>query len=183
MIGLYRAIDLFDWQKGNRFSTYAIQWIRAGVGSTIDDEGIAGTSPIIGAPSEQCYGRKGTKRHSVVSLDRVQTVSNDDTEQTLLDLLPNKVNIEEEFLANEAQEYVKRSVERVLEKALTAPPTRNKRDLHTRLTNIFKNRLLSDDPETLSDIAVREGVSRERIRQIEGTAVRQIADDLIKSGW
>jgi RNA polymerase primary sigma factor len=38
-IGLMRALDLFDWRRGFKFSTYAMWWIRQAVTRAIADRG------------------------------------------------------------------------------------------------------------------------------------------------
>jgi RNA polymerase primary sigma factor len=38
-IGLMRAVDLFDWRRGFKFSTYATWWIRQAVSRAVEDRG------------------------------------------------------------------------------------------------------------------------------------------------
>ena len=37
-VGLMRAVDRFDWRMGNRFSTYALWWIRQAVSTAMSDQ-------------------------------------------------------------------------------------------------------------------------------------------------
>jgi RNA polymerase primary sigma factor len=45
-IGLMRAVDLFDWRRGFKFSTYATWWIRQAVSRAVADRGKAIRLPV-----------------------------------------------------------------------------------------------------------------------------------------
>ena len=46
LIGLLKAIDKFDLSMGNRFSTYAVQWIRQAMSRARDDRGLTIRLPV-----------------------------------------------------------------------------------------------------------------------------------------
>lgn len=45
-LGLLRAIDKFEWQRGNKFSTYAIWWIKQKIARAISDQGMVIRLPV-----------------------------------------------------------------------------------------------------------------------------------------
>jgi len=101
---------------------------------------------------------------SEVSLDQ-PTGAGDDNDTRLLDVIPDAGhNPETETADREWRDFAHDKVEQF---AAT---------LSGKELEIFKARLLAEDPETLQEIGARFGISRERVRQIETRLKRRLKE-------
>ncbi|MHB1847025.1 MAG: sigma-70 family RNA polymerase sigma factor [Deltaproteobacteria bacterium] len=141
--GLLKAVEHFEPERGNRFSTYAIWWIRAYIQKYLKDA----RSSVRGGDSEgRVYQRD-------LSLD---VTLDEDGDLSHLDLLESDLPSPElQALSRERDEDVNEAL-RKLRKRLG--------DLGWDIVN---ERLKQDSPTTLEEIGRRFGVSRERVRQVE----------------
>lgn len=189
MTGLIRAIELFDASRGLKFSTYATNWIRQSIGREIDNTSRLIRLPVhvmddmraIWSAIESLHANGRRVHPDAISdiaeldadkvtryLDYLKTPASldlavDDDESTPLQaFLPSagETSPEYAFMAwCDAAE---------LNDALNSLDPRSKRILRLRAG------LDGDDPMTLDEIGAIYGVTRERIRQIESKAIKQL---------
>jgi RNA polymerase primary sigma factor len=190
ILGLIRAAEKFDWRRGYKFSTYATFWIRQAIQRGIANKArtiripvhigqrerkIARTSRELhaklgreptdeeiseatGLPLDQIDEARDTVR-AITSLDRPV---GEEGETALGDLLPSD--------QPEPEEEVDVSLRKeALQEALQHLPERER--------NVVKLRygINGDEPTPLRETGRRLGLSPERVRQIEGDALKRLA--------
>jgi RNA polymerase sigma-32 factor len=102
---------------------------------------------------------------SEVSLD--QPASADDDSTSLMEALPDSsYNPEEATARAEWRDLANEKVEAFAN------------TLEGKELEIFRSRLLSEDPPTLQEVGVKFGISRERVRQIESRLKRRLKEYL-----
>ena len=196
-VGLMQALNRFEPEKGFRFATYAMWWIRA----CIQDYILRSWSLVkIGTTTNQkrLFFKLRSAKNRIAALesgdlhpDQVASIAKslDVTDQDVVDMnrrLSGDKSINAPIQANgetnEWQDYLvdqSPSPEAIVveqdeterqRKALTAAID----VLDGRERSIFEARLLADEPQTLEELALKFNVSRERIRQIEARAFEKV---------
>lgn len=187
-IGLFKAVERYDWRRGFKFSTYATWWIRQHIGRHVADKCRTIRIPVHIYGSAQRLARETLALESEIGrapeLDEIAERVGMPARKVsaLLRLAPEPLPIHDlridEMIAVDAQSdfvspdpfdvALQSDVRKTIGKVLATLKPKEEQVIRLRFG------IGIGDSLTLDDIGQRYEVTRERIRQIEAKAIRKL---------
>jgi RNA polymerase primary sigma factor len=188
-LGLIRAVEKFDWKLGFKLSTYATWWIRQAVARALADQGRTIRLPVHVA--EQARKVLRARRILTQKLNRDPTVEEIAKEsgftvervRELFDLVEDPVSLETpvgdgESLYGDLIEDTKsdRPDEATAKQLRSVELAEAVLLLNPRMQRVLAMRFGLDGqvPKTLEEVGTDLGITRERVRQLESRALREL---------
>lgn len=197
-LGLMRAVEKYDYRRGNKFSTYATWWIRQSVSRAIADQARTIRVPVHVTESllklkkaaktfVQSYGKEPSSE-DLARATRMPPEKVRDLQRFTQEAVSIETSVGQggdgqlsDFIADSKTSS---PPERAIHSDLRAKLRKALANLSERKAMILTMRYgLKDGKEhTLEEVGQKFHVTRERIRQIETKALRKLRDSAVSRG-
>ncbi len=189
-IGLMKAVDKFEWQRGYKFSTYATWWIRQAITRAIADQARTIRIPVhmietmnklirTSRSLVQDLGREPTTEEIAATMklpvEKVRKIMKIAKEPISLETPIGEEEdshlgdfIEDKKIASPLESAIRKNLNHQIRRVLNTLTEREEKVLRWRF-GIGEN-----TDHTLEEVGQEFDVTRERIRQIEAKALRKL---------
>ena len=188
-LGLIRAVEKFDYRLGFKLSTYATWWIRQAITRALADQGRTIRLPVHVA--EQVRRVMRARRVLAQKLNRDPTIDEVAVEsgfpvrrvEELLELVEDPVSLEtpvgdgESLYADLIEDvHSDQPDESTAKRLRSAELAAALLHLNPRMQRVLSLRFGLEDgkPQTLEEVGAGLGITRERVRQLEARALREL---------
>ena len=188
-LGLIRAVEKFDYRLGFKLSTYATWWIRQAITRALADQGRTIRLPVHVA--EQVRRVMRSRRVLAQKLNRDPTIDEVAAEsgfparrvEELLELVEDPVSLEtpvgdgESLYADLIEDvHSDQPDESTAKRLRSAELATALEHLNPRMQRVLSLRFGLQDgkPQTLEEVGAGLGITRERVRQLEARALREL---------
>jgi RNA polymerase sigma factor (sigma-70 family) len=187
-LGLIKAVDRFQYRRGFKFSTYAVWWIRQAISHAIVDTGRTIRLPahMVDALKHVTVARRALEielgrdptvaelaARTRIAPEKVMLALKSAAPVVSLDAPVGEDIVFGEFVADDG---VLSPEAPILDEDVKARARLALQSLHHRERQVLELRfgISNTRPQTLAEVGDRLGVSRERVRQIEKTALARL---------
>jgi RNA polymerase primary sigma factor len=189
-IGLMKAVDKFEWQRGYKFSTYATWWIRQAITRAIADQARTIRIPVhmietmnklirTSRGLVQDLGREPTTEEIAASMklpvEKVRKIMKIAKEPISLETPIGEEEdshlgdfIEDKKVASPLESAIRKNLHQQVRRVLNTLTEREEKVLRWRFG------IGEQTDHTLEEVGQEFDVTRERIRQIEAKALRKL---------